>query len=117
MMTSEILTVESRDFADRGRVLTAAGEIDHDSAKRLRAVIDEALADGRAQLILDAAQVTFCDSGGLSLFVEAHRRTAARDGWFRLAAAGGSVREVLDATNLDGYLALYPDVETALHSN
>ena len=63
-MTPEILTVESRDFADRGRLMTAAGEIDHDSAGRLRTVL----------------------------------------------------LEVVNATNLDRYLALFDDVETALHT-
>ncbi|HET6529103.1 MAG TPA: STAS domain-containing protein [Actinoplanes sp.] len=113
-MTPETLTVDSRDFADHGRLVTAVGEIDHDTAGRLRAVIDEALADGRVHVVLDVAGVTFCDSGGLNLFVDAHRRTAARNGWFRLAAVSGSVRAVVDATNLDRYLAIYSDVETAL---
>jgi anti-sigma B factor antagonist len=112
-MVAQILDVHSRDVADRGCVLSAVGEIDHDSCALLLAVVDEAIARGRVQLVVDLAEVTFCDSGGLSALVDAHRRADARGGGLRLAAAQPRVLAVLQATNLDRYLSLYASVDEA----
>ena len=113
-MTSEILSVTTHDTADGVRVLAAAGDVDHDSVKVLRDAVETAWEDGRTRIVLDLTQVAFCDSGGLSLFVEAHRRTRTRGGSFHLAAPSRTVRYVLDATHLGAYLSIHPSVEDAL---
>jgi anti-anti-sigma factor len=112
-MVTPILDVRSRDVADRGCVLSPAGEIDHDSYALFLTTVDEAIARGRVQLVVDLTEVTFCDSGGLSAFIDTHRRAAARGGWFRLAGAPSSVLMILRATNLDRYLSLYTTVGEA----
>ncbi|MFC7546739.1 STAS domain-containing protein [Plantactinospora sp. GCM10030261] len=113
-MMEQILDVTVRQVSADTRILEAAGEIDHDSCGDLRQAISRALADGCHRLVLDLTQVTFCDSGGLSTFVDAHRRTTAEGGWFRLAAPRRLVRDVLTATNLDGYLVVRDTVDDAL---
>jgi len=113
-MTSEILSVSTREAADGVRVLALAGDVDHDSVPRVRDAVEAAWEDGRTRIVLDLTLVTFCDSAGLGLFVEAHRRAGAHGGWFRLAAPGGPVQYVLDATNLAHYLAVHPTVDDAL---
>ncbi|ROP27439.1 STAS domain-containing protein [Couchioplanes caeruleus] len=113
-MNPDILSVTTQDPADGIRVLSVAGEIDHDSVEVLRAAVEQALADGRDRLVADLSAVPFCDSGGLSLFVETHRRTTARGGWLRLAGPQPSVRFVLDVANLDGYLSVHPTLGEAL---
>ena len=113
-MTSEILSVTTRDAADGVRILAAAGDVDHDSVTVLRDAVEAAWEAGRTQIVLDLTAVAFCDSGGLSLFVEAHRRARVRGGWFRLAGPGRTVQYVLDATNLARYLSIHPTVDDAL---
>lgn len=113
-MTSEILSVTTLDTADGVRVLAADGDVDHDSVEVLRDAIEAAWEDGHTRIVLDLTRVAFCDSGGLSLFVEAHRDTRIRGGSFHLAAPGRAVRYVLDATNLGRYLSIHPTVEDAL---
>jgi anti-sigma B factor antagonist len=61
--------------------------------------------------------VSFCDSGGLSLFVDLHRATTARGGSLRLAGMQPPVRSVIDATNLDRLLPLHPTVDDAVHAS
>jgi anti-anti-sigma factor len=113
-MLPEILVVTGRDVSDSAHVLTATGEIDHDSREVLRKAVDDAFARGRVHLALDLTAVTFCDSGGLSLFVDVHRESTGRDGWLRLAGAGAPVLSVLQATNLDLYLDIYPTIDDAI---
>ncbi|MFI7601946.1 STAS domain-containing protein [Actinoplanes sp. NPDC049681] len=111
---SEILQVTTHDPADGVRVLRIAGELDRDSVAVLRTEIEDALEEGVDRLIVDVTSMEFCDSGGLSLFVETHRRTAARGGWLRLAGPRPAVRNVLETTNLTGYLNVHSHLEAAL---
>ncbi|UQU61669.1 STAS domain-containing protein [Couchioplanes caeruleus] len=113
-MSTEILSVTTRDTAEGARVVAAAGDLDHDSVPMLRDAVEAAWTDGRDHVVVDLALVTFCDSAGLSLFVEAHRRAQARHGSFRLAAPGRTVRYVLEATNLGRYLSIHPSLDEAL---
>ena len=113
-MTAQILTVAVRDVSASVTVITAAGEIDHSSQQVLRDAADGAVERGRDCLVLDLSAVTFCDSGGLSLFVDLHRRTTDRGGWLRLAGAQPLVLSVLYATNFDRLLALHPTVDDAV---
>ena len=113
-MTPEILALTGRDVGAAGRVLTAVGDIDHDTRAAVRDAVSESLARGRTRIVLDVAGVEFCDSGALSAFVEAHRNTAAAGGWLRLAGASGRVRTVLELANLDRHLHLYPNADEAI---
>jgi anti-anti-sigma factor len=116
-MTDQMLTVTRADMAEPVPVLAAAGEIDHDSRELLRDAALLALGDRGSRLVLDLAGVSFCDSGGLSLFVDLHRLTTSRGGGLRLARAQPVVVSVLQATNLDRLLALDPTVEEAIRAS
>jgi anti-anti-sigma factor len=113
-MTHETLDVRSKDVGATSCVLTVVGDLDRDSAVLLRDAVDDSLGRGRVHIVVDLLDTEFCDSGGLSVFVDAHRRTSARGGWFRLARPGAPVLTVLSATNLDGYLTVCPTIEAAV---
>jgi len=115
-MMEPILTVTATETTEPVTVLAAAGEIDHDSRYVLSDAADEALQHGDHRLIIDLSGVSFCDSGGLGLFVDLHNRTTARGGWLRLACAQPPVIAVLRATNLDRLLPLHPTLEDALRA-
>lgn len=116
-MTTPILTVTVHTDPRATIVLHADGEIDHDSRGNLKQIAHDTLRDASGtRLVIDLSAVTFCDSGGLSLFVELHRELTAAGGWLRLAGARGMVRGVLQATNLDRMFTLYDDVPAALQA-
>jgi anti-anti-sigma factor len=116
MESENILTVAGHDLSDSTTVLTLAGEIDRDSSTDLREAADQAVRRGRRRLILDLAKVTFCDSSGLSLFVDLHRQAGANGGWLRLAGAQPELRAMFRVTHLDHLFALYDTVEAATGS-
>ena len=113
-MTSEILTVSAYPGPGRSQVLLVAGEIDRDSRAVLREAADQALREAPDLLVLDLAGVTFCDSSGLSLFVDLHRQRAAGNGRVALAAASPSLRDMLRITRLDRLFPPYATVEEAI---
>ena len=112
-MTDQTLRVRVQAGPPTITVLVAEGELDHDSRRILQRNAREVLESGGCRLVIDLTRVTFCDSGGLSLFVELHRQAEAAAGWVRLAGAHGMVLSVLKATNLDRMFVLYDSVEAA----
>jgi anti-anti-sigma factor len=116
MESDSILTVTDHDRPDGITVLTPAGELDRDSSKDLREAADQAVRRGRRQLILDLAEVTFCDSSGLSLFIDLHRQAVAGGGWVRLAGPQAELRSMLRVTHLDRLFAPYDTVAAATES-
>jgi anti-sigma B factor antagonist len=109
-----ILTATVAELAPPVALITARGELDADTQVELRGAALTAVHRGRTRLVVDLTAVTFCDSAGLSLFVDLHRVTRERDGWLRLAGANGITLAVLKATNLDRLLSLHPTAEAAL---
>jgi anti-anti-sigma factor len=115
-MTEPILTVTASTPAARVVVLSAAGELDHDSRQVLGDAADTAVGTGHDRLVIDLAAVSFCDSGGLALLVELHKKAVAAGGELRLAGPQPPVTAVLHATNLDRILALHSTVEAAVQA-
>ena len=113
MEPDNILTVTGQDLPGGVTVLTAAGEIDRDSSTGLREAAAQAVGRGNRRLVLDLTKVTFCDSSGLSLFVDLHRQAGANGGWLRLVVPQAELRSMLRVTHLDQLFALYETTEAA----
>lgn len=67
-----------------GALLTVAGEIDIDSATRLRRFLTRCLLDGHSVIDVDLAGVTFCDCSGLRVFLDISEAAADAGGALRL---------------------------------
>jgi anti-sigma B factor antagonist len=94
-------------------VLVVAGEVDMASAGQLRSEVGRCLAERPAVLVLDLAAVTFLDSAGLAVLVEAHRAAAPHTA-LRVVADQHAVLSPIQITELDRVLAVYASVEHAL---
>lgn len=110
---SEELTVSSRSPSDGIDVVAVTGELDVDSATRLRAELSRVLARGTTTVVVDLSRVTFCDSVGLAALVAAWKRLPP-GGALRLAGCGTQLRIILAATGLNTFMPGYPTVEDAL---
>jgi anti-sigma B factor antagonist len=58
--------------------------------------------------------MTFLDSSGLRVLLQAGHRARARGGVFRVASPQDAVRRVLEPAGLDAQLDVRPDVAGAL---
>jgi anti-sigma B factor antagonist len=103
-------SVESEPAAT---VVHVAGEIDLDSEPDLRDLVMRALL-GESPVVVDLSEVSFIDSAGLRLLVDAHAEAAAKRLSLRIVEGQGRVRRVLEIAGLREHLAVFPTVAAAL---
>jgi anti-sigma B factor antagonist len=80
-------------------LIITQGDIDHGSCRAVEKVLDDAILEGKSVILLDLDQVTYIDSGGLSVLFSAARRL--RDsGWIGLVSPNASVRRLLEIVGI-----------------
>jgi anti-sigma B factor antagonist len=105
--------VSSVDERNGAVVVKLAGELDLYNAHAVR---DELLAvAGRSpdRLVVDLSDVTFIDSTGLGVLIEARTRLPNRRG-FLLAAPGVETRRALEISGLDRHFTVHDSLDAAL---
>ena len=89
-------------------VLVPVGEVDLVTVDTVRANLLDAAREAR-RVVLDLRQVTFMDSSGLRLLVEAQQR-ADQDGFaFAVVRGPASLERLFEVTGLDRRLDLHDD--------
>lgn len=91
---------------DAAATIVVSGELDLATAPRLSAAV--AQHHDAQLLVLDLTAVTFIDSTGVRILIEADRFCAG-SGSRVVVLARGPVRRVLDLCELDGWLTLVTD--------
>ena len=91
--------------------LTLRGEFDLDSVQLLRAALDDAVARGRNQVLIDAAGTTFIDSAALIVLLAARAELDARGGTLHLTDASPPVRRILEIAMLGDLMIESPGDE------
>ena len=87
--------------------VVVSGEVDLATVPRLSAAV--AQHHDAQLLVLDLTAVTFIDSTGVRVLIEADRACAGSGSRVVVLAGDGPVRRLLDQCNLDGRLALVTD--------
>jgi len=85
---------------DGETVITAAGELDVNTAPELREQLARLITEGASHVAIDLGSVTFVDSTALSVLVSALKRLRQADGDLQLASPTPSVRRVFEITGL-----------------
>lgn len=89
------------------------GRLTASTAPQLRSAVEELVAAGKANVVIDLALTSFVDSSGLGALISGLKATRLAGGDLRIAAVPQSVRNVLRLTNLDRVLQARPAVEGA----
>ncbi|WP_222268798.1 STAS domain-containing protein [Modestobacter marinus] len=84
-----------------GGAVLLSGELDRDSAHDLLEALEALAVTGHRVLSVDAADVTFCDAGGLRALVVASRRLRAGGRDLRVLRASRCVGRLLALAGLD----------------
>jgi anti-anti-sigma factor len=104
---------------DGWAVVTVAGEMDLISSPAVRQKVHEAVAEGRRSLVLDLADVRFCDSSGVGVLIGARRLMRSCAGRLRIVlpegdnGGGAHVNRVLAALGVRRLFEVYPDLAAA----
>ena len=89
--------------------LLAVGEVDMAVARQLSAEIDSRLVPG-STVALDCTAITFMDSSGLRVLVQALRRAEEVQAEFVLMSVPEPVAKVLRLSGLAGFFRSFADV-------
>ena len=76
------------------------GELDIHTAPGVADAVATALDSGATNLVVDAANLRFCDSSGIQVLVQARERLVAAGGTLTIEGVHGSVEKVLSVTGL-----------------
>jgi anti-sigma B factor antagonist len=97
-----MFAIERTKVSD-GACIAVAGEVDVETAPRMRDALLQAIAEEEA-VVLDLGSVTFLDSTGLSALVVAGQAAKANGIPLRLREVPRRVANLLTLTGLDGLL-------------
>jgi anti-sigma B factor antagonist len=81
-------------------VVRIEGEIEFATAPRLRTALLDLARSEAAPVVLDLSAVSFLDSAGLSLLIQAKKRLASNDSDLVLRAPRPNVRRVLEISGV-----------------
>lgn len=96
-------------------IVSVFGEVDLVTSPRLAATAIPAAVDAEAGLIIDATEVTFLSSSGLSVLLQAIGAVPA-GARSAIVSTHPSVRRVITVSGLDTTIVTTPDVESALRA-
>ena len=95
-------------------ILAPEGEIDLHSSPFIKEQLEPIFAAQRAPVIVDLSGVSYIDSSGLAVFIEAMQRVSGYGGRFALCGLRESVRHIFAIARLDQVFAIFPDQAAAL---
>ena len=99
---------------ERPNVLPLEGEIDLHVSPRISNSLHALLAEKPPQLVVDLTNVSYIDSSGLAVLIEAMQNVSAYGGKFALAGLQDGVRPIFEIARLDQVFRIFPDVDAAL---
>ncbi|WP_043468173.1 STAS domain-containing protein, partial [Kitasatospora sp. MBT66] len=89
-MPAYTLTIDVRTHSTGATVVVLSGELDHQTAPRLRRVLERTPAG--LPLVLDLTDLRFCDSVGIGELVFAARRTPVPESALPVVGAPADLR-------------------------
>jgi anti-sigma B factor antagonist len=107
------LTVTSRQEGTR-TVITVNGEIDVYTAPSLRERLNELVASGHYDLVVDMGGVEFLDSTGLGVLVGGLKRVRSHEGTLRLVCSQEKILKVFRITGLTKVFPIHASLDEAL---
>ncbi|MBT2264366.1 STAS domain-containing protein [Rhodococcus erythropolis] len=99
---------------DSGAVVIAPqGRLNMVAAPGLRAQLHELVANGSIRIVIDLSGTDFIDSSGLGALVSALKAARQAGGDLRIATPSRQIETVLELTNLNRVLRVYPSSDEA----
>ncbi len=91
-----------------------SGKIYHENVNEMEKTLNKAIRNGTKNIVINCEDLTIIDSSGLSVFVDVIKKLSKRSGSLQLCAMNESVKKIFKLTNLEKFIEIYPDLETAI---
>lgn len=108
------LRVASSQIGASTHVVAVTGELDLYSAEQLQRALAELIDKGAQGVVLDLMGVSFIDSAGLGVLLDALKRLRATDNALALVVTDYDVERLLGITGLDATLAIFRSRDEAI---
>ena len=95
-------------------IVPLEGEIDLHESPNVRESLRPLIEKKVPRIYVDMTNVSYIDSSGLAVLIDAMQRIANYGGKFGLIAIGPAVRTVLKIARLDQVFRVYPDRASAV---
>ena len=95
-------------------VLQLEGEIDLHVSPEVAESLRTMVAKKPEVLVVDLAKVTYFDSSGLAVLIEAMQKVQAYGGKFAIASVQEAVQHIFEIARLDQVFQIFPNVDAAL---
>jgi anti-sigma B factor antagonist len=102
------------DSPNETAVLVLAGEIDLHESAQVRQRLEPLLVKKPRRLLIDLSAVSYIDSSGLAVLIEAFQRIQPHGGILALCGLQSAVRDIFEIARLDQVFKIYPDQAKAL---
>ena len=97
-------------------VIAGDGPIKVEFIESLSELFEECLAEGQPRVVMNLENVPLIDSSGLELLLDIQENYQQRGGALKLAAANPLCQEILELTEVNQHVELYPDPSSAVSS-
>jgi anti-sigma B factor antagonist len=94
-------------------ILVLDGEIDLHRSPEIKEMIQPLIERKTPRILLDLRKVSYMDSSGLAVFIEAFQRVMGYGGKFGLFGLQESVRNIFEIARLDQVFEIFPDEAAA----
>ncbi|MEU5310900.1 STAS domain-containing protein [Streptomyces sp. NPDC021562] len=108
-----MLTVRTQQHED-ATIAQLPETVDYDNAPVVGAQCEDLVNRGCTTLVLDASQVQYMDSSGISMLITLSRTVGRRAGSLRVAALSDHYEQVWDILGLREVFPVFPSVHAAL---
>ncbi len=95
-------------------ILSLEGEIDLHVSPQISASLAALVDKKPPHLVVDLSKVSYIDSSGLAILIEAMQNVARYGGKFALSGLQESVRPIFEIARLDQVFRIFPDTASAL---
>ena len=95
-------------------VVPLEGEIDLHVSPQIGTRLTAMIESKPPRLVVDLSQVTYIDSSGLAVLIEAMQNVGRYGGQFALCGLQEGVRPIFEIARLDQVFQIYPDTASAL---
>jgi anti-sigma B factor antagonist len=113
-MTTDVYFEATESRESGVPVLNVRGEIDVSTAPELHGLLADVVSHGPQLVIVNLTDVSFIDSTGLGVLVEAVRDVRGGGGDLRLVVTQPQIIKVLELTGLDKVFDVLPDTAGAV---
>ena len=95
-------------------IIAPEGEIDLHASQVVKDQLEPVLTEKRPVVIVDLSGVSYVDSSGLAVFIEAMQRVQAYGGSFALCGLRTNIAQIFSIARLDQVFRIFPDQAAAL---